>query len=177
MRDRQRLFGTGPRSVQMSPNTWHFTTSQSLHHCMSVDLDEGSLVDQVSWNLAEVRVRLGRSSEEGQRVITVNMSLCTALMSLPSQTEAHDAEKVEAPTEDVSAWHSPPRQPTIMIGEQERELGWREGGAMLIQLFCLSSPSQPSPGSLAPNTCSEPTDLPQPRSTQDLARTQSYLPK
>lgn len=50
---------------------------------MSVDLDEGSLVDQVSWNLAEVRVRLGRSSEEGQRVITVNMSLCTALMSPP----------------------------------------------------------------------------------------------
>ena len=70
---------------------------------MSVDLDEGSLVDQVSWNLAEVRVRLGRSYEEGQRVITVNMSLCTALMSLPSQTEAHDAEKAEAPTEDVSA--------------------------------------------------------------------------
>ena len=44
---------------------------------------------------------------------------------------------------------------------------WRGRGAMLIQLFCLSSPSQPSPGSPAPNTCSEPTDLAQPTSWPD----------
>ena len=59
---------------------------------------------------------------------------------------------------------------------------WRGRGAMLIQLFCLSSPSQPSPGSPAPNTCSEPTAFGQThklaRSTQDLAKpNQSCPPK
>ena len=37
--------------------------------------------------------------------------------------------------------------------------GGGEEGAMLIQLFLLSSPSQPSPGSPPANTCSEPTYL------------------
>ena len=38
-------------------------------------------------------------------------------------------------------------------------VGGGEEGAMLIQLFLLSSPSQPSPGSPPANTCSEPTYL------------------